>query len=119
MAVEYKHQDFTTSKGILAFPDHYVNVAHTFKKDDAAATTVDGRKIVKAGTVYPKNDHTAIGVVWADYDVTDGDRTGSLLIHGFLKTAALPEALSDAAKAQLPMVACLPIVAGPEPETTT
>ena len=51
--VEFKHTDYTTAKGVLVFPDHYVSVAHTFKKDDAAAVTQDGRKIVKAGTLYP------------------------------------------------------------------
>ena len=46
---KFKHTDYTTAKGVLVFPDHYVSVAHTFKKDDAAAVTQDGRKIVKAG----------------------------------------------------------------------
>ena len=90
------------------FPDHYVSVAHTFLKDDAAATTVDGRKIIKAGTIYPANDATAKGVVWADYDVTDGDVSGALVIHGFVKTAAIPAAPSTEAKAALPMVAFMP-----------
>ena len=94
--VEFKHTDYTTAKGVLVFPDHYVSVAHTFKKDDAAAVTEDGRKIVKAGTLYPSNDASAIGIVWADYDVTDGDRTGALIIHGFVKTKALPVIPSSA-----------------------
>ena len=76
--VEFNHTDYTTAKGVLVFPDHYVSVAHTFKKDDAAAVTQDGRKIVKAGTLYPSNDSSAIGIVWADYDVTDGE----ILIDG-------------------------------------
>lgn len=107
MAVEYKTESYTTGKQILVFPDHYVSVAHTFKKDDEAATDVDGRKIVKAGTVYPANGATAKGIVWADYDVTNGDVTGALIIHGFIKTAALPEAPADAAKTALPQVAFL------------
>lgn len=108
MSVEFKTQSYTTGKGILVFPDHYVSVAHTFSKNDAVATTVDGRKVIKAGTIYPANNATAKGVVWADYDVTDGDVTGALIIHGFLKTAALPAAPSTEAKAALPMVAFLP-----------
>lgn len=108
MAVEYKTQSYDTGKQILVFPDHYVSVAHTFLKDDAAATTVDGRKVIKAGTIYPANDATAKGVVWADYDVTDGDVTGALIIHGFVKTVALPAAASAEAKAALPMVAFMP-----------
>lgn len=108
MAVEYKSQSYVTGKQILMFPDHYVSVAHTFAKDDAAATTVDGRKIIKAGTIYPANGATAKGVVWADYDVTDGDVTGALIIHGFVKTAALPAEPAEAAKTALPMVAFMP-----------
>ena len=108
MAVEYKTQSYTTGKQILVFPDHYVSVAHTFAKNDAAAATVDGRKVIKAGTIYPANDATAKGVVWADYDVTDGDVTGALIIHGFIKTAALPVAPSANAKTALPMVAFMP-----------
>lgn len=108
MAVEYKSQTYDTGKQILVFPDHYVSVAHTFLKDDAAAVTVDGRKVIKAGTIYPANDATAKGVVWADYDVTDGDVTGALIIHGFVKTAALPTAPAETAKTALPMVAFMP-----------
>ena len=102
MSVEFNHTDFTTGKNILVFPDHYVCKAHTFLKNDAAATTVNGRKIIKAGTIYPANDATAIGVVWADYDVTDGDVTGALIIHGFVKKAALP--VAPAGTVKLPMV---------------
>ena len=108
MSVKHTQQSYVTGKQILVFPDHYVSVAHTFMKDDAAATTVDGRKVIKAGTIYPANDATAKGVVWADYDVTDGDVTGALIIHGFIKTAALPAAPASAAKTALPMVAFLP-----------
>lgn len=108
MAVEHNYESFVTPKQILVFPDHYVSVAHTFLKDDAAAVDVDGRKVIKAGTIYPKNDATAIGVVWADYDVTKGDVTGALIIHGFLKTAALPAEPASAAKTALPMIAFLP-----------
>ena len=105
MSVEFNHTDFATGKNILVFPDHYVCKAHTFLKNDAAATTVNGKKIIKAGTIYPANDATAVGVVWADYDVTNGDVTGALIIHGFVKKAALPAAPNDTVK--LPMIAFL------------
>lgn len=108
MAVEYNSQTYNTGKQILVFPDHYVSVAHTFLKGDAAAVNVDGRKVIKAGTIYPANDETAKGVVWADYDVTNGDVTGALIIHGFVKTAALPTEPATAAKTALPMVAFMP-----------
>ncbi len=105
MSVEFNHTDFQTGKNILAFPDHYVCKAHTFLQNDAAATTVDGKKIIKAGTIYPSNDANAIGVVWADYDVTKGDVTGAIIIHGFVKKSALPAAPADTVN--LPMIAFL------------
>ena len=108
MAVEYKHQDYTTGKQILVFPDHYVGVAQTFNQNDAAAVTVDGRKIIKAGTIYPANDATALGVVFYDVDVTDGDRNGTLIIHGFIKKAALPVAPATAAITALNMIKFMP-----------
>lgn len=108
MAVEYKYQDYTTSKQILVFPDHYVGVAHTFSQNDSAAVTVDGRKIIKAGTIYPANDATAIGVVLNDMDVTDGDRNGTIIIHGFIKKAALPQAPTPEAIAALNMIKFMP-----------
>lgn len=111
MSVEFNHQDFTTGKGILAFPDHYVSVAHTFTKDDEAAVQVGTRKVIKAGTVYPKNNNTAIGVVWADYDVTDGDVTGALIIHGFVKKAAMPVVPAANAITALNMIKFLPMTA--------
>ena len=109
MSVSYKTQDYITGKQILAFPDHYVCMAHTFLKDDAAAITEDGRKVIKAGTIYPTNDASAKGIVFSDMDVTDGDVTGAILIHGFVKTAALPAEPAEAAKTALKQVSFLPI----------
>ena len=89
---------------ILAIPDHYVGLAHTFEKDDAAAVTVDGRKIIKAGTIYPTNDADAVGVVFQDVDVTDGDREGSLIRHGFILVEKLPVAPDAAAITKLKLI---------------
>lgn len=115
MAVEYNHSDYTTSKTILLTPDHMVSLAQTFKKGDSAAVDVDGRKIIKAGTIYPSNDANALGIVLNEMDITNGDKTGALLLHGFVKVTALPEAPSAEAKAALPMIAFRPLQAQPEP----
>lgn len=109
MAVAYTTNSYTTNKQILVFPDHYVAVAQTFSQNDSAATTVGSRKIVKAGTVYPTNDGDAIGVVFYDCDVTDGDATGALLRHGWLKKSALPATIAASARAALPMIDVLPV----------
>lgn len=111
MAIEYKSQDYTTGKQILVFPDHYVGVAQTFNKNDSAAVTVDGRKIIKAGTIYPSNDANALGVVFYDVDVTDGDRNGTLIVHGFIKTGAIPVVPASAAKSALKGILFFPLSA--------
>ena len=56
---------------------------------------VDGcRKVVPAGTVYPANDATAIGVLLNDIDVTDGDYQGSVIVDGILLKDRLPEEIT-------------------------
>ena len=79
---------------ILATPDHYVAFGYKHAKavsgSTGLATLVDGRYIVKAGTIYPANDSTAVGIVLNDYDVTDGDAMMAVVVHGFIKVAALP-----------------------------
>lgn len=90
MTMKFTETSYTNKTEILMYPDHYVADAHTFLKNDAAASTVNGRKIIKAGTIYPANDATAIGVVFQDIDVTDGDAAGALLVHGFVDASKLP-----------------------------
>jgi hypothetical protein len=98
---------------ILASPDHYVALGFRHAKADAVtpglATLVDGRYVVKAGTIYPANDSTAVGVVLNDYDVTDGDATLAVVIHGFVKTAALPAVPSADAITALKQIQFVPI----------
>ena len=111
MTVKLVKESYGNTKEILMFPDHYVAHAHTFLKDDAAAVEVDGKKIIKAGTLYPANDATVQGVVMSDVDVTNGDQNGAIIVHGFIKQSAIPAAPTDEAKAALPMVKFYPEVA--------
>lgn len=104
MARLVKTTKYTNSIEILAVGDHHVAIKKTFKMNDEAATTVDGRKIVKAGTVYPKNDATAVGMVLYDIDVTEGDADGALLLHGFVKKDKLPAEISAEAAPKIPQI---------------
>lgn len=116
MAITVHGSSHTTpATRILVFPDHYVAVPHTFKLGDPAAQTIDGKQIIPQGTVYPANDDTALGVVFHDYDITEDDVTGALILHGFLKKANMPAPLSAAAKEVLPMIAELPLNPDPNP----
>lgn len=64
-----------------------------------------GRLKVMSGTIYPANDDTATGIVYGpnglDYDVTDGDVEGSVLIAGRVYANRLPEAPDADAMAAL------------------
>lgn len=104
MARLVKTTKYSNSKEILKVADHYVAIKKTFKKDDTASTTVEGRKIIKAGTVYPKNDATAIGMLLYDVDVTDGDADGALLVHGIVDKNKIPAAINELAAPKIPLI---------------
>lgn len=110
MAIEYNQASYSTSKNILAFPDHFVAIPVKFDKAASIAkTTEDGRKIVEAGTVYPANNNTAIGVVMYDCDVTRGDANGAVIIHGFIRKDKMPTPPDNAAIKNLRQITFLPI----------
>lgn len=114
---------------ILAFPDHYVAIAHTFCKDDylAKSVTLNGvtRKIVKAGTwVTGKAGTTSterpavaenkvLGIALHDYDVTDGDVSGAVVIHGFVLAARSQTAVTTTNRAYVPGITFLPLANDP------
>lgn len=59
------------------------------------AVTENGRKIVKAGSIFAT---PYAGLLFNDVDITDGDRIGSLMIRGSYIDAKLPA--TAAAKAE-------------------
>ncbi|SUB57713.1 hypothetical protein [Peptoniphilus lacrimalis] len=91
-----KNIAYDGKNSVLAFADPYVAVTVTLKK--GSGQDVSGRNIVKAGSVYPKNDATAKGIIPFDIDVTDGDMEVPLLIEGYVYKDKLPEAISAEAK---------------------
>lgn len=79
----------------ILYNDHYVAIPY----DCSALADTDG--IVKAGTIVPANDATAIGVLL--YDVKKAENpNGAIVIHGFIKKAKLPVAPNNAVA--IPMV---------------
>jgi len=68
----------------------------------------DGRKIVKSGTVFPANDQRAIGLVFNDVDVTNGDAPGAVLVEGWIIEERLPVPISPLA--ELPLIKVKPTV---------
>lgn len=88
---------------ILFNVQNQMSVGIKLSKNSNAAVSVDGRKIVKAGT--PLNGdlkarttafvkavdttNPAVGVLLHDVDVTDSDANGTLLIWGFVNLSRL------------------------------
>lgn len=69
---------------------------------DGTDITADenGKKIVKAGTVYKKGGK-AIGLVFANVDVTNGPQPAAVMVEGYVIESRLPETISSADKATM------------------
>ena len=113
MSMEFIQNEYSSAKGILVFPDHYVAFGVKHAKaasgSEGLATLIDGHYIVKAGTIYPANDATAQGVVLNDVDVTYGDGNLAVVLHGFVALAKLPVVPAAAAISALKGISFLPI----------
>lgn len=103
--MKYTQVTATAPVEILA-NDHYVAIPYTVSATGIVADA-NGKKTVPAGTIFPLNDTTAIGVLLHDTDVTYGDRTDAIVIHGFIKTAKLPAAPIAAAITALKQISFL------------
>lgn len=100
---KFQTTSYGNTKGILKFPDHYVNIAVTVS-DAGVTANAEGKKIVPAGTIVGGGflaDDTkeavksteaiaAEGILFYDVDVTYGPASGAALIHGFVALDKLP-----------------------------
>ena len=84
----------------LANDENCVRETKTILQSDGVTTPMGG-KVVKAGTIYPKNDATATGILYEDIDVTSGDMPGSVVTSGIVHADLLPVTLADEAKTAL------------------
>lgn len=107
MTMKYKTITYNSAKHILAMPDHYVSIARKAVKATEVGGMVvkkDDRFIIEAGTIYPSNDNSAIGVVLQDYDVTESDVSMAIVLHGFIRVDRLPKPPTSAALKNLRMI---------------
>lgn len=114
MAMKMKQTVYgAPSVQVLATPDHYVAIGNRHAKATSGtpglAVLEDARYVVKAGTIYPSNDSAAVGIVLNDHDVTDGDAMLAVIVHGFIKTAALPAVPIANALAAMKQLTFVPI----------
>ena len=86
--MKFKTTTIAGTKEILA-NDHYVAIPY-----DCSAIEANADGIIPAGTIIPKNDATAIGVLLWDVDKA-GNPNGTIVIHGFIKKSKLPAAPAD------------------------
>lgn len=82
--------NYSVRPEILA-SDHFTT--QTCTVTNAMGASVDGRTIVKAGTVFPANDATAVGIIVHDVDVTNGDAPAAYIDHGIVYSNRLPVAV--------------------------
>ena len=94
----------TVTQGVeILANDHYVATEY----DCSAIEATDG--VIKAGTVIPKNDATAIGVLLSDVK-KDENPNGTIVIHGFIKKDKMPVAPEAAAITALKGITFMPVV---------
>ncbi|MFJ8064898.1 hypothetical protein ACIQYS_09715 [Psychrobacillus sp. NPDC096426] len=88
----YNRVNFLASSKVQSF---------TTLVSDVGVTAVDGKKIVKAGTILPKNDATAEGILYYDVDVTHGPQPGALIVEAYILEERLHTAPTTGAKEAL------------------
>lgn len=80
----------------------YTNITYQVPSSKATADAKNcNRKIVKAGTILPNNDSTALGILFEDVEVTSNDDVGALMVRGDILKDALPETLDSGAQTAL------------------
>lgn len=94
--MQVKKEEIFDGKSILA-NDHFVAVPYDCTKVETEA------EIIPAGTILPANDATAEGVLLHDV-VVGKNPNGTLVVHGFIKNAALPQSVATTAKAALKQI---------------
>ena len=92
--------------GIGYYPGYFLAKAECDRKtrqiaQEGAETADNGGKYVPMGTIYPSNDENAVGIVYEDVDVTNGDMPGSVVLSGVVYEDRLPETLDSDAKTAL------------------
>lgn len=77
-------------------------VLKTYTAEQTNAETVNDKKIIKAGSVYPTNATGAIGLVFEDVDMTDDEkRPISVIVAGRILENRLPVTVDSTAKTEL------------------
>lgn len=77
-------------------------VTKTHTGEQTAATVVGNKKYIVAGSVYPTNDESAIGIVFETVDMTDDEkRPISVITAGRIYENRLTDSVDESAKTAL------------------
>lgn len=82
-------------------------------KQEGATDDGNGGKYVPAGTVYPANGASAVGIVYEDVDVSGGDMPGSVVTRGTVYLDRLPVTPSSEAQTALKALGFVFVVNAP------
>lgn len=96
-------EQISGTKDIRKF-DHTVSIPYKVSQETTGVQTVDGIKVIPAGTILPANDATAMGVVLSDTVVEYGTVAAPLVVHGFLDGTKLPAQPTTEAVAALKQI---------------
>lgn len=82
---------------------NFMGSAHFISFTKQAETSMatagdDGRKVLPAGSIFPANDATAIGITINPVDVTDGPQPVGVIVEGYVIAERLPVEPSEEAK---------------------
>lgn len=82
---------------------NFMGSAHFISFTKQAETSMatagdDGRKVLPAGSIFPANDTTAIGITINPVDVTDGPQPVGVIVEGYVIAERLPVEPSEEAK---------------------
>lgn len=115
MSIEKKRTIFGENKTILKYAGNlFQNVLVKVNASDV--TEVDGKRILKGGTILSEDgkivdgttitDDNAFGLVYRDIDFTysNGTETVPVTIFGFIDESVLPEVVSSTAKLKMNML---------------
>ena len=72
----------------INFLDSEKFVSLTQQADSSTTGVVNG--VLPAGSIYPNNDATAIGVTINDVDVSEGPQPVGVIVEGYVNAARLP-----------------------------
>lgn len=84
---------FYVNRPAFVSSHHYINRTRTATPD--MGESVEGKTILRAGTVFPANDGTAEGIVFHDVDLSHGsNQPVAVMVEGYVYADRLPEAAS-------------------------